>query len=55
MFCHVLIVVRHQYKAVLIDLDSLKAVEELSVLSIEGMSLVMFQSFEYEKKFMDKI
>ncbi len=44
--CHVLIVVNHQYKDVLIDFQKLKAVGELSVFSIEGMSLVMLLLIE---------
>ena len=40
---HVLIVVNHQYKDVPLDLDNLKAAGELSVFSIEGMSLVRLQ------------
>ena len=55
VFFHVLIAVNHQYKAVLLDLDKLKAVEELSVRNIEVMLLVISQSLKCQKKFMAKI
>ena len=46
VLCHVLIVVNHQFKDVLIDFQKFKAVGELSVFSIEDMSLVMLLLIE---------
>ena len=52
VFYHVLIVINHQYKAVLLDLDKFKAVKELSVNSIEVMSLVIILASKFPIKFM---
>ena len=49
------IVVNHQYKAVLIDLDNLRGVEELSVRNIVDMSLLISQLWEFVEKSMGKI